>query len=145
MRPLAVALLWMVGGGSILLCTGCWYDRPNPWNTTSDRANYLEKKEQDWLLEMQQPYDYPQNAGVAMTLPDLEAWRDSVLVNAQAPVLTHMRDQSVQKVASLESRAFSMAPVNEDNKVQIYALLWQARVEKLRLRMIEERLGSVSR
>ena len=137
MRTFAVALLALLGG--------CWYDRPNPWNTSSDRADYLEKKEQDWLLEMQHPYDLPQNSGVVMTFPDLEGWRDSVLANADVAVLTHMRDQSVQKVASLESRAFSMAPVNEDNKVQIYGLLWQVRVEKVRLRMIEAQLGAVSR
>lgn len=124
------------------LLSGCWYDRPNPWRTESDRARYLDKKEEDWLLEMKQPYDLPQNSGVKLVLPDLEAFRDTVLVNADAAVLLRMRDQSVSKVASLEGRAAAMAPINESNKIPIYELLWEARVEKMRLQMIEDRLGA---
>jgi hypothetical protein len=56
-----------------------------------------------------------------------------------------MRDQSVKKVAELETRASTMAPITENNKTQIYELVWQARVEKLRLSMIDGRLGSVGR
>ncbi|MBI3856237.1 MAG: hypothetical protein HY293_11160 [Planctomycetes bacterium] len=127
----------------LLACqAGCWYDRPNPWRTESDRERYLDKKEQDWQLELKQPYDLPQNAGVAMTLPDLEAFRDTVLVNADASTLLRMRDQSVQKAAGLQTSAQSMAPLNESNKVPIYELLWEIRVEKLRLQMIEDRLSS---
>ena len=124
------------------LLSGCWYDRPNPWRTESDRIRYLDKKEQDWLLEMKQPYEYPQNSGIRLVLPDLEAFRDTILVNADAQVLTRMRDQSVAKVASLEVRAQAMAPINESNKIPIYELLWQAKVEKMRLQMIEDRLSS---
>src|SRR6185503_2240164 len=120
----------------------CWYDRPNPWRTESDRIRYLDKKEQDWLLELKEPYDLPQNAGVKLVLPDLEAFRDTVLVNADSLVLQRMRDQSVAKVASLEGRASAMAPINESNKVPIYELLWAARVEKMRLQMIEDRLSN---
>jgi hypothetical protein len=144
MRNFAAVLFALLGGcGAQFL--NPYFDRPNPWNTTSDRADYLDRKERDWLLELKEPYELPQNSGVAMTLPDLEGWRDTVLVNADVAVLTRMRDQSVQKAAAFEGRALSMAPVNEDSKVQIYGLLWQARVEKLRLRMIEDRLGAVSR
>jgi hypothetical protein len=124
------------------LLSGCWYDRPNPWKTQGDRERYLDTKEQDWLLELKQPYDLPQNSGVAMTLPDLEAFRDTVLVNADAQILLRMRDQSVAKVAALEGRAAAMAPLNESNKVPIYELLWAARVEKLRLQMIEDKLSN---
>jgi hypothetical protein len=53
-----------------------------------------------------------------------------------------MRDQSVAKVASLEARAAAMAPINESTKLPIYELLWLARVEKLRLQMIEDTLGN---
>jgi len=123
------------------LLSGCWYDRPNPWRTESDRARYLDKKEQDWLLEMKEPYDLPQNAGIQLTLPDLEAFRDTILVNADALVLQRMRDQSVAKVAALEARASAMAPINESNKVPIYELLWAARAEKVRLQMIEDTLS----
>jgi len=137
MRTLALLSLALLGG--------CWYDRPNPWRTENDVAELRWKTEHDWLLEIREPYTLPQNTGVAMTLPDLEGWRDSVLANADAAVLTHMRDQSVTKIAGLESRAYSMAPMNENNKVQIYELVWQARVEKLRLSMIDARLGSVGR
>jgi hypothetical protein len=144
MRKLAAVLLALLAGCGPQFFNP-YFDRPNPWNTTSDRADYLDMKERDWLLELKQPYDYPQNAGVEMTLPDLDAWRDTVLANADVAILQRMRDQSVQKAAALEARALSMAPINEDSKVQIYGLLWQTRVEKLRLRMIEDRLGAVSR
>ena len=129
----------------LALLSGCYYDRPNPWRTEKDVERYNDKKEEDWQLELKRPYELPQNAGVAFTVPDLEGWRDTVLANADALTLTRMRDQSFSKVASLESRATSMAPIREDNKTQIYELLWQARVEKIRLRMIEERLSVVGR
>jgi hypothetical protein len=125
------------------LLSGCWYDRPNPWRTESDRVRYLDKKEQDWQLEMKQPYDLPQNAGVRLVHPDLEAFRDTILINADTATLLRMRDQSVAKVASLEGRAQAMAPINESTKVPIYELLWAARMEKSRLQMIEDRLSAV--
>jgi hypothetical protein len=137
MRTLALLSLALLGG--------CWYDRPNPWNTENDVDNLRWKTEHDWLLELREPYALPQNAGRPMTLPDLEGWRDSVLANADIAVLTHMRDQSVKKIADLESRAVSMAPIDENNKIQIYELIWQSRVEKVRLGMIDARLGSVGR
>lgn len=137
MRKIPVLLLAFLGG--------CWYDRPNPWDTSSDRADYLDLKEADWRLELQEPYVFPQHPGFVMALPDLEGWKNSVLLNADGLVLTHMRDQSVQKAAGLEGRAMSMAPMNENNKVQIYELLWEAHVERLRLHMIEERLAVVNR
>lgn len=132
MRKIAVVAL--------ALLAGCYYDRPNPWKTSSDRAAYLDKKERDWLLELQDPYDLPQNEGVQFVVPDLEGWRDTVLANADGETLARMRDQSVQKATGLEGRAMSMAPMNETNKIQIYELLWLTRVEKARLRMIEERI-----
>jgi len=125
----------------LALLAGCYYDRPNPWKTARDVERLNDKKEEDWLLELQHPYALPQQEGVAFTLPDLEAWRDTVLGNADAQTLTRMRDQSASKAATLESRAMSMAPIREDNKIQIYELLWQSRVEKVRLRMIEDRLS----
>ncbi len=137
MRTLALLSLALLGG--------CWYDRPNPWRTEGDVDELRYKTEHDWLLELREPYELPQNSGVAMTLPDLEGWRDSVLANADVAVLTHMRDQSVKKIADLETRAMSMAPMNENNKIQIYELVWKSRVEKVRLGMIDARLGSVSR
>jgi hypothetical protein len=129
----------------LALLTGCYYDRPNPWRTARDVERYNDKKEEDWLLELERPYALPQHEGVAFTLPDLEGWRDTVLANSDSLTLKLMRDQSAAKAASLESRAMSMAPIREDNKVPIYELLWQARVEKVRLRMIEERLSVVGR
>lgn len=127
---------------ALLLATGCWYDRPNPWRTESDRVRYLDKKEEDWQLEMKRPYELPQNAGVKLVHPDLEAFRDTILVNADEQTLQRMRDQSVAKVASLEGRAQAMAPINESNKVPIYELLWAARMEKARLQMIEDRISN---
>jgi len=142
MKKTAVVLLALLGGGSTLLTTGCWYDRPNPWDTTADVEDYQDKKEQDWLLELKKPYDLPQNDGVVFALPDLQAWQDTVLRNADLAVLSRMRDQSVQKTAALEARAMSMAPIHEDNKVQIYDLIWQVKVEKLRLRMIDQEISA---
>jgi len=137
MKKIAVVLL--------ALLAGCWYDRPNPWRTARDVERYNDKKEEDWLLELRQPYELPQTEGVVFTVPDLEGWRDTVLANADGATLTRMRDQSAAKAGSLESRAMSMAPVHEANKVQIYELIWLSRVEKIRLRMIEERLSVVGR
>jgi hypothetical protein len=125
---------------ALALLAGCYYDRPNPWKTESDRADYLDKKERDWLLELRTPYELPQTRGVEFALPDLDGWRDTVLANADDQTLTRMREQSVQKAAALEARAMAMAPMNETNKTQIYELLWLTRVEKVRLRMIEETL-----
>ena len=125
---------------ALALLAGCWYDRPNPWKTSSDRADYLDKKEADWLLELQDPYELPTTQGVQFALPDLEGWRDTVLVNADGQTLTRMRDQSIQKAAALEARAMAMAPMNETNKTQIYELLWLTKVEKARLSMIEEQI-----
>ena len=137
MRTLALLSLALLGG--------CYYDRPNPWRTEKDAEALRYKTEHDWLLELRKTWDPPQAGGVALTFPDLEGWRDSVLLNADPAVLRYMRDQSVLKIASLEARASSMAPINEDDKVQIYHVLWQARVEKVRLQFIEDRLGSISR
>lgn len=135
MRKIAAAV-------AMLALAGCWYDRPNPWKTSSDRADYLDKKESDWLLELRTPADLPQSERERFVVPDLEGWRDTVLKNADAPTLSRMRDQSVQKAAALEARAMALAPMNETNKVLIYELLWQTGVEKVRLRMIEERLSN---
>ena len=125
---------------ALALLAGCWYDRPNPWNTSSDRADYLDKKEQDWLLELQSPYELPTTNGVQFALSDLEGWRDTVLVNADGQTLTRMRDQSIQKAAALEARTMALAPMNETNKTLIYELLWLTKVEKARLSMIEEQI-----
>ena len=134
MKKTAVVLLALLGG--------CWYDRPNPWDTTADVEDYQDKKEQDWLLELKKPYDLPQSDEVAFASPDLQAWHDTVLRNADLAVLSRMRDQSVQKAAALEARAMSMAPIHEDNQVQIYDLIWQVKVEQLRLRMIDEEINA---
>lgn len=127
----------------LALLSGCWYDRPNPWRTESDRTRYLNKREEDWLLEMREPYDLPQHSAPMLTHPDLEAFRDTVLANADAAVLLRARDQSVAKAAALEARAQSMAPLNESNKVQIYDLVWAMRLEKARLQMIDDRLSAI--
>jgi len=137
MRTLALLSLALLGG--------CYYDRPNPWRTQHDVDELRYKTEHDWMLELRTTWNPPQAGASQLTLPDLEGWRDSVLLNADTPVLTHMRDQSVQKIAALETRAYSMAPMNEDSKVQIYELIWQTRVEKIRLQFIENQLASARR
>jgi len=141
MKKLAIVLLGLLGGCGAQFFNP-YYDRPNPWDTRSDRSAYLDMKERDWLLELDELHEAPQNEGQVFTVADLEGWRDTVLVNADGAVLMRMRDQSIQKIAGLEARAQSMAPIRENTKEPIYELLWQARVEKLRLKMIEERLGA---
>ncbi|HZE97079.1 MAG TPA: hypothetical protein VE981_08625 [Planctomycetota bacterium] len=136
--------LTLIAAAAAVSLAGCWYDRPNPWNTESDVDALRYKTEHDWMLEMREPYQAPQAKGSALAIPDLEGWRDSVLLHADATVLTYMRDQSVRKIAALETRAYSQAPMDENSKVQVYGLAWAARVEKIRLRMIEERIGSVN-
>lgn len=138
MRTLALPALALLAAG----LSGCWYDRPNPWRTESDVDNLRYKTEHDWLLELREPYNAPHTNGTHLALPDLEGWRDAVLLHADVTLLTRMRDQSVQKIAGLEQRAYSMAPINEDTKVPLYDLMWQVRVEKVRLGMIEEQLGA---
>lgn len=133
MRTLALLSLALLGG--------CWYDRPNPYRTEADVDELRYKTEHDWMLELRKTWDPPQARGVALALPDLEGWRDTVLLNADPMVLKYMRDQSVQKIASLEARAASMAPVTEDSKLRIYELVWMSRVEKVRLQFIENQLG----
>src|SRR5882672_5972810 len=103
MKKIAVLLLALVGGCGAQFFNP-YYDRPNPWRTESDRERYLDKKEEDWLPELRQPYELPQNGGVAMTLPDLEAFRDTVLLNADAMVLLRIRDQSARKARMLQAR-----------------------------------------
>jgi hypothetical protein len=137
MRTLALLALALLGG--------CYYDRPNPWKTEGDVEALRYKTEHDWQLELRKPWEPPQARGARLTLPDLEGWRDTVLLNADPAVLTYMRDQSVKKIAALEARAYAMAPLTEDSKVQVYELFWQSQVEKVRLQFIEERLGSVGR
>jgi hypothetical protein len=141
MRKLALPALALLAAG----LSGCYYDRPNPWRTARDVDRLRYKTEHDWMLEIHDPYHGPTTDGVHLTLPDLEGWRDAVLLHADGILLTHMRDQSVQKIAGLEARAYTMAPLNENTKVPIYDLMWQVRVEKVRLGMIEERLGQVGR
>jgi hypothetical protein len=128
---------------ALALLGGCYYDRPNPYRTQSDVDALRYKTEHDWMLELRKTWDPPQARGTVLTIPDLEGWRDCVLLNADAAVLKYMRDQSILKIASLEARATTMAPITEDSKVQIYELLWKTRVEKVRLQFIENQLGAV--
>jgi len=142
MRTLARTALVLLGGAATLLSAGCWYDRPNPWRTERDVDELRYKTEHDWMLELRTTWDPPQARNAGLTTPDLEGWRDSVLRNADPAVLTYMRDQSVRKIAALETRAYSMAPLTEDSKVQVYELMGQVRLEKIRLQYIDERLGA---
>ena len=144
MKKLAIVLLGLLGGCGAQFFNP-YYDRPNPWDTRSDRSAYLDMKERDWQLELTELHENPQQEGSTFVVPDLEGWRDTVLVNADSHVLLRMRDQSIQKIAGLEARATSMAPIRENNKDQIYELLWQVRVEKVRYKMIEARISEVGR
>lgn len=133
MRITALALILAAGAG-------CFYDGPNPWNTESDREDYLELKEQGWLLDQDKLWDAPQLAAVVHEEAQLDAWRDTVLVHAERGVLDRMREQSASKLSALDGLLRSHGELNENNKEQITEAYRLWRLERRRFQLIEHRL-----
>ncbi len=138
MRKLAVVLLAALAG--------CYYDRPNPWDTSDDVEEYEEKVVEDLQRELQEPWHPPQHEPAPFTLPELEAWRDTVLASADASTLTHLRTWTVHKLQAIERRIQDLLRQDELNRrEQLRECTLQYRTEKLRLQMVEARQAEVSR
>ena len=134
MRTAALALLAILGG--------CTYGGHNPWDTEGDAEEYREKTEENWLLELETLFLPPQRDAQAMVEPELEAWRDTVLPNADGPVLEKMREQSLRKIAGFETGIRSQLPPTENNKEQLTELVRLRRTEKTRLELIDQRMDA---
>lgn len=134
MRKLAVVAL------ATLISAGCYYDRPNPWDTSDDVEELEEKKVADLEKALQDPWIPPQYEPSPRTLPDLEAWRDTVLASADAATLTHLRTWTIYKIQALEKRIQDLMRQDELNRrEQLREAVVQYRTEKLRLQMVEAR------
>jgi hypothetical protein len=133
MRLAALALLLTAAGG-------CWYDRPNPWDTSSDREEYLDMKEAGWRMELETLREDPRVVPAGYEDVQLEGWRDTVLVNADAAVLARMREQSMSKLSALDGMLRSHGEINENNKTQITEAYRLWRLERRRLQLIDHRL-----
>jgi len=135
MRATLVAL-------GLLSGTGCFYDGPNPWNTSGMVEEWQEKKEHDWQYELVPIFRWPQQESSVFLDPQLEAFRDTVLINANGATLTRMKEGSQAKLAYQEEWIRSLLKTDQHNrKVQLTEALEQWRIEKIRLRLIDERLA----
>jgi hypothetical protein len=133
MRTTLLALLLAAGAG-------CWYDRPNPWKTESDREDQLEQREQTWLLELREHKEPPTVEASWREDAALEGWRDTVLANAEPGLLPRMREQSAAKLSALEGMVRSHGAINENNKEQITESYRLWRLERRRLELIDARM-----
>lgn len=136
MRTLAAIALLALGG--------CFYDRPNPWKTAGDVEDLQDKTEADYALLVQEPFRPPQDPGPAFTDADLEAFRDTVLANADPSALQEMRAKSSTKYAWLQARQADLLTQDDLNRrEQLRRVNEQIRIEWLRGRMIQARLDQV--
>ena len=137
MRTLAAVALVVVGG--------CYYDRPNPWRTSGDVADLQDKTEQDWALLVESPFQPPQSSPPALTDPDLEGFRDTVLANADPSELQTLRTRSAAKLTWLQARQADLLKQEEIlRREQLREVNDQIRIEWLRGKMIQARLDAVS-
>jgi hypothetical protein len=136
MRATLVAL-------SLLAGTGCFYDGPNPWNTSGMVEEWQEKKEHDWQYELIPTFHWPQREPIVLLDPELEAFRDTVLINANGATLERMKAGSQAKLAYQEAWIRSLLKTDEHSrKVLLTEALEDWRIEKIRLRLIDERLAA---
>jgi hypothetical protein len=146
MRKLPALLLAALAGGSTLLTAGCYYDRPNPWDTSDDVEELEDKRVADLQRELQEPWHPPQHEPQPLALPDLEAWRDTVLASADASTLTHIRSWTIYKLQAIEKRIQDLLRQDELNRrEQLRESYFQFRTEKLRLQMVEARQAEARR
>jgi hypothetical protein len=128
----------------LLAGTGCFYDGPNPYNTSGMVEEWQEKKEHDWQYELVPVFHWPQREAAVLLDPQLEAFRDTVLINASGATLARMKAGSEAKLAYQEEWIRSLLKTDEHNrKVQLTEALEQWRIEKIRLHLIDERLAVV--
>ncbi len=137
MRKLPVLLLAVA---STPLLAGCYYDRPNPWDTSDDVEELEEKRVADLELEVSEPWHPPQHSPEPLKLPELEAWRDTVLASADAATLVQLRTWTIHRIQAIESRIRDLLGQDElSRREQLREAYGQYRAEKLRLQMVEAR------
>lgn len=131
---------------ALLALAGCFYDRPNPWKTEGDVEDLREKTEQDYALLVEEPFRPPQSAPPALTDPDLEGFRETVLANADSSALEEMRAKSAAKLAWLQARQADLLKQDDlSRREQLRVVNEQIRLEWLRGRMIQARLDAGGR
>lgn len=120
---------------------GCYYDRPNPWDTSSDVDAYEESREELLHMETLVPHHPDQQPAARFTDPDLEAWRDTVLAAADDESLARIHASTAAKIAHLKGRIEEYWRIDPHNrKIPLTELVWKLRVEELRLSMVESRI-----
>lgn len=136
----------LAAGTLLALLGGCWYDGPNPWDTSGDVAD-LEKKEQDDLqLAMLEVWPEPRVQPDPMTDPKLEAWSRTVLPFAGRETLEAAEAQSKRKMTDLDARIRSLMRHDElSRRETLTPLVWAYVIERQRLKLLGERLGSLGR
>ncbi len=124
----------------LLAPAGCWYDRPNPWDTSGDVEDLEEKTHQDWMLDVREPYVHPQQDAPGHLAPELEVWRDTVLAFADGPTLTHIRTWTTHKISVLEKEQARLLMLDpHTSREPLTTVAGQLRTEKLRLRLVLKR------
>jgi len=133
----------LVAAVSLLAClAGCYYDRPNPWDTSDQVEDYQAKKEADWQLETRRAFHPPQSQPAEFVDAELEAWRDTVLATADDPTRRHLRAKIQEKLVYWEKRIADLYRVDEHNRaVLLTEALEQYRIERARLWLLNEREG----
>jgi hypothetical protein len=120
---------------------GCYYDRPNPWDTTSDVENLEEKTHDDLRLALVEVWPNPQVAPDPLLDAELDAWRRTVLPTADVRTLRHAEGKSKEKIAFLEGEIRAFMKTDEHSRKEVLTpAVWKWRIEKVRLKLIEDRL-----
>lgn len=123
----------------------CRYDGPNPWDTSGDVEDLEEKTERDLALAMESVWENPQAAPDPLLDPELDAWRRTVLPNADLPTLQRVEEQSRKKITVLEQHIRSLMRTDEHSrKVVLTTAVRQWRAEKARLALIQDRLKTIT-
>ena len=121
---------------------GCWYDRPNPWDTSDDVEEYEEKIHDDLRLALLEVWPNPQVAPDPLMDAELDAWRRTVLPAIDVLTLRHAETKSKDKVAFLEGQIRSLMRTDEHSRKEtLTPIVWRWRIEKVRLKLLEERLA----
>lgn len=129
---------------ALLALAGCYYDRPNPWNTEGDVSRLEAKSEADYALLVHAPFHPPQSTSPVLYDPELEAFRDTVLANADSGLLAEMRTRSGAKLAWLTARQADLLKQDElSRREQLREVNEQIRIEWIRGKMIQSRLEAV--
>jgi hypothetical protein len=122
---------------------GCYYDRPNPWDTSDDVETYEEKIHDDLRLAMLEVWPNPQVAPDPGLDPEIDAWSRTVLATADRSTLQHAELKSKEKIAYLETQIRSLMRSDEHSRKEVLTpMLWNWRTEKIRLKLITEKLAT---